>query len=161
MGGDINVSAAPNGAHLRTMGGDIRVNNARGHVIARTMGGNIRVRDLEGSLLASTMGGNVLVDVTSVAAEKSIELQSMGGSVELVLPASFSGTFEVELEHSDDRDDRRYRIVSDFPLQITESKKERWFRDDVTVLNGVGRTGNGGAHVRIKTVGSDIVIRKK
>lgn len=159
MGGDIDVPSAPNGATLRTMGGDIRVGNARGHVIAKTMGGDIRIRDLNGSVLASTMGGNVSVEVDGVGADKSIQLQSMGGGIALTLPANFSGTFEVELEQGERR--QTHRIISDFPLQVRKSERDRWFQDSVEVLTATGRVGTGEARVKITTIGSDIVIRKK
>lgn len=159
MGGDIDVDDAPHGAELRTMGGDIRVDRARGEVVARTMGGNIRVRNLIGSLVAGTMGGNVTAEIDGVAGSRSLDLYSMGGRVELTLPADFSGTFEIELEQSDDR--REGRIISDFPLQVRKSRRERWFRRDTEVLNATGRVGSGEARVKIKTIGDDITIRKR
>lgn len=157
MGGDIDVPSAPDGATLRTMGGDIRVGSARGRVIAKTMGGNIEVLRLEGSLDAGTMGGNVDVDV--VRGGGTIEISSLGGHVEITLPADFSGTFEIELEQ--DEEGRKNEIISDFPLQIRESKKNNWLRPDTTVLHGTGRNGTGANRVRITTIGGDIRIRKK
>ncbi len=159
MGGDLNVDDAPQGAVLRTMGGAIVVGRARGHVVAKTMGGDIRVRDLIGSLDASTMGGNVTVEIDGVAGSRSLDLHSMGGSISLTLPAGFSGTFEVELEQS--HEGPPARIISDFPLDVRESRRERWWRPDVDVLNATGRVGSGDAIVKIKTIGSDITIRKK
>lgn len=159
MGGDIELDDAPDGAVLRTMGGDIGVARARGHVIAKTMGGDIRVRNLTGSLLASTMGGNVSVEVSGVAGSRSYQLQSMGGGIELTLPAGFSGTFDVELEQSPDGSEGR--IISDFPLTVRKSRREKWFQPDVDVLNGTGRVGAGDARVEIRTIGADVVIRKR
>lgn len=159
MGGDIDVANAPRGAVLRTMGGDITVEHARGRVVARTMGGNIRVRDLAGSLSAGTMGGDIRVEVVGASDDALFEIHTMGGHVEVSFPASFSGTFKVELEQSGDGPE--HRIISDFPLQMRTSKRERWFRSDVPVLHATGKTGSGDARVRITTVGSDIVIRKR
>jgi DUF4097 and DUF4098 domain-containing protein YvlB len=159
MGGDIDVSSAPHGAVLRTMGGDITIAHARGRVVAKTMGGNIRVRDLVGSLSAGTMGGDIHAEVVGASDDALFEIHTMGGHVEVSFPASFSGTFEVELEQSDD-DGTENRIISDFPLQMRTSKRERWFRSDVAVLHATGKTGSGDARVRITTVGSDIVIRR-
>ncbi|HYC88559.1 MAG TPA: hypothetical protein VEO54_05060 [Thermoanaerobaculia bacterium] len=159
MGGDIDVDDAPDGAVLRTMGGDIRVGRARGHVVAKTMGGDIRVRDLVGSLDAGTMGGNVTVEVDGVAGSRSLSLHSMGGSVTLTLPASFSGTFEIELEQNHEGPEGR--IISDFPLEIRKSRRKRWWRPDVDVLNATGRVGSGDARVKIDTIGSDVTIRKR
>ncbi|HEX6098320.1 MAG TPA: DUF4097 family beta strand repeat-containing protein [Thermoanaerobaculia bacterium] len=157
MGGDLEVRTAPDGATLRTMGGDIRVDSAQGRVTAKTMGGNITVRDLSGPLDAGTMGGNV--DVVVNRADGDIEISSLGGHVELTLPANFSGTFEIELEQ--DEEGRRNEIVSDFPLQIQEKQKNYWLRPDTTVLEGKGVNGTGKYRVRITTIGGDIRIRRK
>ena len=159
MGGDIDVDDAPHGADLRTMGGDIRVDRARGDVVAKTMGGDIRVRNLIGSLVAGTMGGNVTVQVDGVDGSRSLDLYSMGGRVSLTLPAGFSGTFEIELEQS--HEGPPARIVSDFPLEVRKSRRERWWRPDVDVLNATGRVGSGEARVRIRTIGDDITIQRK
>ena len=156
MGGDIDVRNAPDGAALRTMGGDIRIGTAAGHVVAKTMGGNIEVRQLDGSLDAGTMGGNVEV---AVARGGDIEISSMGGHIEITLPANFSANFVVQLEQDEEGPDNE--IVSDFPLQIREQAKDNWFRPDTTVLHGTGKNGTGANLVKITTIGGDIRIRRK
>ena len=157
MGGDLEVRNAPHGATLRTMGGDIRIGTAQGRVVAKTMGGDIRIRDLAGSLDAGTMGGHVEVEVTK--GDGNIEITSMGGHIELTLPANFSGSFDVQVEQDDD--DSPNEIVSDFPLQIQETKKDRWFVEDTIVKRGKGISGSGMHRVKITTIGGDITIRKK
>ena len=157
MGGDIDVSSAPHGAVLRTMGGDIEVRSASGVVVAKTMGGNIRVDRLAGSLDAGTMGGSVRVEVLGAENGRSIRISSMGGEVEVILPKNFGADFDVELEQDDDD---LHRIISDFPLNITESKGRYWFKRTV-VLKGTGRNGSGANRVRLSTVGGDITIRAR
>src|SRR5437016_6201726 len=98
MGGDIKLADAPNGANLHTMGGDISVDRAAGKVVAKTMGGNIEIRALNGSAEASTMGGEIRVSVDGRSAGHDLDLYSMGGEIELTLPADFDGEFAVELE---------------------------------------------------------------
>jgi DUF4097 and DUF4098 domain-containing protein YvlB len=159
MGGDLSVDAAPEGAVLRTMGGDIRVARAGGTVVAKTMGGNIYVDRMDGSLEAGTMGGNVTVEVVGSGTGRTFQVTSMGGEIEITLPRDFSGEFDIELEQDDEG--RRHEIVSDFPLQVRETKKDRWFRDPTTVLHATGRSGSGANRVRIHTIGGDIRIRRK
>jgi DUF4097 and DUF4098 domain-containing protein YvlB len=156
MGGDLVVSDAPNGATLRTMGGNIQVTNSRGSVVAKTMGGDITIRNVDGAVDAGTMGGNVKVDV---AGNGAIEITSMGGHIELTLPAAFSGNFDVEMEESDD--ERAGEIVSDFPLKIRQTTRSRWFRPDTRVHSGTGVTGSGTHRVKITTIGGNVTIRKK
>lgn len=156
MGGDIDITDAPDGASLRTMGGDITITSARGHVVAKTMGGDIRVRRMDGSIEAGTMGGSVEIEVVR---NGEIEIHSMGGHIELTLPANFSGSFDVELEQDDDGPE--HEIISDFPLQIRKTMKDNWFRPDTVVLNGTGKSGSGANRVKITTIGGDIRIRRK
>jgi DUF4097 and DUF4098 domain-containing protein YvlB len=159
MGGDLSLDAAPEGAVLRTMGGDIRMRSASGTVVAKTMGGSIHVNRLDGSLDAGTMGGDVIVEVIGTGSGRLFEVTSMGGQIEVTLPRDFSGEFEIELEQDDDGP--KHEIVSDFPLQVRETKKHRWFRGASTVLNATGRSGSGANRVRLRTIGGDIRIRRK
>jgi DUF4097 and DUF4098 domain-containing protein YvlB len=158
MGGDIDVDNAPDGAVLRTMGGDIRIERAGESVVAKTMGGNIHVNRLEGSIDAGTMGGNVRVEVVGSGIGRSIELASMGGTIEVTLPKDFAASFDIELEQDDDRP--THKIISDFPLHIRESTRRQWFRER-RILTATGTSGSGGNRVRIRTIGADITICSK
>lgn len=159
MGGDIQVADASGGASLYTMGGDIRIERGAGRIVAKTMGGNIEIRSLAGSAEVSTMGGTVRVNVDGNGPGWDLDLHSLGGEIELTLPADFNGEFSVELEEGDRMHD--LRVVSDFPLNIQESSQARFFGSRHYVQTATGRVGTGGNHVRITTVGSDITIRKK
>ncbi len=59
MGGDLEITSAPNGAKLSTMGGKIEVGSANKYVKAKTMGGDIKLDKVNGWIEATTMGGDV------------------------------------------------------------------------------------------------------
>lgn len=158
MGGDIRLDSAPNGASVRTMGGDIVIRRTGGLVVAKTMGGDIEIRQVAGSLEAGTMGGSVDVEVVGSATGREIEIGSMGGHIEVTFPRDFQGEFDVKLER--DTDDDQVRIDSDFPLQLRQSTKHRWFQK-LTVISGTGRSGAGGNRVRINAVGGNVILRKR
>ena len=160
MGGDIDLADVPNGAALRTMGGDIHITRAAGKVIAKTMGGNIEIRSINGSATASTLGGDIRVTVNGRGAGHDLDLYSMGGEIELMLPADFDGDFTVELEEGDGSD-QDHRVISDFPLNTHESTHWRFFGGRHAVHTATGRSGSGANRVRITTIGSNITIRKK
>jgi DUF4097 and DUF4098 domain-containing protein YvlB len=159
MGDDIRLADAPDGAVLRTMGGNIRIERAGGKVVAKTMGGDIRIDALDGSTDAGTMGGEIEVTVIGSGPGRDIDLHSLGGSIEVRLPADFNGEFFVELEEDDSRHD--HRISSDFKLDVRQSSRWRLFRGDKIVHTATGRTGSGANRVRIRTVGGNIDIRRK
>jgi len=156
MGGDIPLDDVPNGASLHTMGGNIRITHGAGNIIAKTMGGNIDIRSLAGSVEATTMGGTIFVNVDGNGPGHDLDLRSLGGEIELILPADFSGDFSVELEEGESP----HTVASDFPLTVHQSTRTQWFTQHY-VQTGTGHVGNGANRVRISTVGSDITIRKK
>jgi DUF4097 and DUF4098 domain-containing protein YvlB len=160
MGGDIDVPDAPNGANLRTMGGNIRVTRGNGRIVAKTMGGDIDIRELQGSAEAKSMGGNVTVNVVASGGGHDLEVRSMGGEIEVTLPRDFGADFIVELEEGDN-DASEHRIVSDFPLQIRQSTRWRFFGGDRKIFKATGRNGSAANRVVISTIGSNITIRRK
>jgi DUF4097 and DUF4098 domain-containing protein YvlB len=156
MGGDIRLDDVPNGASLHTMGGNIRITRGAGNIVAKTMGGNIEIRSLTGSVEANTMGGTIVVNVDGNGAGRDLDLNSLGGEVEVILPADFSGEFSIELEEGE----TPHSVISDFPLNVQQSRRTHWFSQHY-VQTATGRVGSGANRVHITTVGSDITIRKK
>lgn len=162
MGGDIDLDSAPNGANLETMGGDIHVISASNHVRAKTMGGDIQVDSIDGWANLVTMGGDVIVHMSgnSSTAKRDADISSMGGDIELTLPADFSATFDLETEYGDNTH-RQPRIISDFPIKVEETTGcEYDHHHDCQVLRGTGSIGNGTHRIKIRTVEGDIVIRR-
>jgi hypothetical protein len=109
------------------------------------------------------MGGEVKVRVTGDAEQGKgdVSLTSMGGDIELTVPAGMAMSIDVETVYSS-RNMRKPKIVSDFPLEINESEESgnnKWHDDEITI-SGTGQTGSGKHHVKIRTVGGDIYLRK-
>lgn len=158
MGDDIDVNDAPFGASLRSMGGDIRVHRANGVVVAKTMGGNIAVDELAGRRLdAGSMGGNIRVRVVGPGRARDIDLHTMGGSVELIVPHDFDATFDVEIKHADEKGE----IVSDIPLSQTVSSQRTWFDGRHRRIVARKTTSAQPNHVEISTYGNRVVIRRE
>lgn len=162
MGGDINVGDAPIGARVNTMGGDITIRSAGRYVHAKTMGGDIEVEAIDGRAKAKTMGGDITVRMVGDPdeGERDVELESMGGDIELVVPAGLSMEFDIELAYTK-RNEGKYRIESDFDMKIEKTKewKRKWGQKRKYIY-GTGSV-NGGAHrIKIKTVNGNITIRR-
>lgn len=163
MGGDITLDDAPHGAELTTMGGDIRVRSAGGPVRAKTMGGKVQLEAVDGSIRASTMGGDVSARMVGDPArgDRSVELSSLGGDIELIVPEGLAMDVEVELIYSPEREGR-YRITSDFPLQQTvEDYTERNHdRGERRRIRATGRVGNAQHAIRIRTMNGNVRLRR-
>ena len=166
MGGDLNIDNAPEGATLETMGGDITIRSAKDHVQAKTMGGDIRVDALDGRAKLTTMGGDVEMNMVGDGSQpqKDVEITSMGGDIQISLPANMSASFNLEIEYDNDHE-RAPKIVSDFPVQITESEgcdsdRDHGGRRSCRTIHGSGSAGAGTNRVKIRTFDGDIIIKR-
>lgn len=162
MGGSIKVDEAGEGADVVTMGGNIRIKNARLFAKAKTMGGDITIDNIDGWVKATTMGGDV--EVTMTASSKSGKydayLSSMGGDVALSVPKELSMNIEIELAYTK-RGWKKYRIKSDFKLEIEESpdwvKKNGSYRKYIYAR---AKVKDARHTIKIKTVNGDIYLKK-
>lgn len=176
MGGDIEVQDAPNGADLNTMGGSIRLNNSGSFANVKTMGGNIDVHNVSGSLDATTMGGNIRILaagdsvhavsmggkvsvrlIPSTANARNIDLSTMGGEVELIVPKGLPMDINVTLAYTNSG----HKPSINEPLGLTHSESTDWDYSHGAprkYLYAKGRTGNGSNRVVINAIGGDVNI---
>jgi len=162
MGGALKVDDAPNGAYLKTMGGKITVESVARFLEAITMGGDIKVRSLDGWAKLKTMGGDVEVKMVGDPSkgERDVQITSMGGDIELIVPAGLSMDIKIELAYTK-RYDGDFNIYSDFKIE-KESTKE-WERDHGSkrkYIYGTGEVGGGKNKIRIKTINGDVYLKK-
>ena len=131
-GGDVHLDDAPKGAHISTGGGRVTVDRSGGAVDASTGGGDIEIGPSSGS-------GAAVID----------------------LPADLSARFEIETAYTD-RYGKKTRIVSDFPLKLSETSA--WDNSNGTprrYVRGTGTAGKGGGLVQVKVVNGDVTLRKR
>ncbi len=156
MGGTIDVAEAAHGADLHTLGGGITIKSAQEFVTAKTMGGDIAIEAIDGWVKATTMGGDIKVNMTGnpKKGKRDVELKSMGGDIQLTVPAGLSMDIEIQLTVS--RNARKeYKIISDFDI-----KQERKTKDDKTIIQGTGSIAGGKHKIKIKTINGNIYLKK-
>lgn len=162
MGGDINVGEAPAGANVSTMGGDITIRSAGTYAHAKTMGGDIEILAIDGWAKAKTLGGDITVRMVGDpgGGRRDVELESMGGDIELIVPAGLSMEFDIELSYTKNNEGK-YRIDSDYDLKIEETKewKRKWGQKRKYIY-GTGSIDGGEHRIKIKTVNGNITIRE-
>ncbi len=162
MGGAITVGEAPLGADLETMGGAIEVRSAGRFVKAETMGGNIQIREIDGWVRAKTMGGDVYVRLVDGPAgdRRDVEISSMGGDIELIVPPGFSMNVDIELAYT--KNSRRdYRIISDFDLEISQTREWKYEHGSPRkFIYGRGIVRGGDHMVKIRTINGDVHLSR-
>ena len=159
-GGAISLVSAPDGARVTTGGGSIRIGPSGGEVYASTGGGPIDVGPATGSVEAHTGAGDVTIELSGAGAH-SVDVTSGKGKVLLVLPRDLNATLELETAYTNNLG-HKTRIVSDFPVQTTETSTwddsggtpRRYVRARQTI-------GRGGGVIRVRTVNGDIVLQSR
>ena len=158
-GGPISLAAAPDGARVTTGGGRIRIGPSGGEVYAMTGGGDIDIGPATGSVEAHTGAGEVTIELKGAGAH-SVNATSGRGRVVLVVPRDLDATLELETAYTNNLG-HKTRIVSDFPLQTTETTD--WDAREGTPRRYVRARqtlGKGGGIIRVRTVNGDIVLNR-
>jgi len=158
-GGPISLAAAPDGARVTTGGGRIRIGPSGGEVYAMTGGGDIDIGPATGSVEAHTGAGDVTIELKGAGAH-SVNATSGRGRVVLVVPRDLDATLELETAYTNNLGGKT-RIISDFPLQTTETAD--WDAREGTPRRYVRARqtlGKGGGVIRVRAVNGDVVLKR-
>ncbi len=165
VNGSITQAGAAKHVELQSVNGEIEVAKAAGRIKAEAVNGTVTVRDASGELEASTVHGKLHVsggsyeraEIESVAgtvrfeaaldARATLSIETVSGSVELLLPAGISAEFSVSSFSG--------RITNE--LGPAAAKPNKWTPQ--TELSFT--TGSGGARITVETLSGAIGIRKR
>jgi DUF4097 and DUF4098 domain-containing protein YvlB len=165
VNGSITQTGSAKGVELESVNGAIEVTKATGRVQAEAVNGTVTVRDASGDLKASTVNGKVLVtggsfdraELESVAggvrfeaslsARATLSVESVSGTVDLLLPAGLGAEFSVSTFSGD--------IVNE--LGPAAEKASKWTPEKELSFT----TGSGGARITVETLSGAVNIRKK
>jgi DUF4097 and DUF4098 domain-containing protein YvlB len=151
-GGDIRVGKVSGRASMSTAGGNIDLQGASGDVNARTAGGDIRLKGVTGTIDAKTAGGDVEGELIP-SGKGGSRLATAGGKVKLSVPENSKVTIEATIEIEGwGRKSERYVVRSEF-------KQESYVTED-DEIRAVYKLNGGGDVIEVKTVNSDIELKK-
>lgn len=137
-GGNVTLELARAAARLSTSGGSIRVDNAYGPLEVGTSGGSIDIRNAHAAVEASTSGGSVSA---TLAADQTgdCRLSTSGGNVRLTVPREIHADIDARTSGGS--------VQTDLPVTVQGTVK----RSEL-----VGRIGEGGRQLRLRTSGGNI-----
>jgi len=121
--------------------GALTVQKLSGEIKANLVNGKLRASDLAGSADLATVNGTVEANYTSLNNVRDIKLESVNGSVDLLLPQSPNAEVEASTVNGG--------ISTDFPLTI----KGHWIGKNMS-----GTLGNGGVHIELSNVNGHIHV---
>jgi beta-lactamase regulating signal transducer with metallopeptidase domain len=160
-GGAVMLGDAPHGAVINTGGGRVVVGRAGGDLDVTTGGGMIRLGPVSGSARASTGSGAIIIDVDDSDGDAQIiDVNTGHGRVDITLPASFDGRFDIETAYTEGNE--HVAIDSDFALQ--REPVTGWDDRQGTPRRYVrahGSAGSGRGLLRIRAVNGNVRIRRE
>ena len=124
-----------------------------------TGGGDIDIGPATGSVEAHTGAGDVAIEIKGPGSH-SVIVTSGRGRVVLVVPRDLDATLELETAYTNNLG-HTTRIISDFPLQTTETAD--WDSREGTPRRYVRARqtlGKGGGVIRVRTVNGDVVLKR-
>ena len=165
VNGDIRVSGAARKVRAESVNGSVSVSGAAGLVQAESVNGGVTVRGGGGEVDASTVNGPLTVAGSSfsravletvnghlrfeggLGAGASLDVSTVSGEVELVLPATTAADFSVSTFSGEVRNE----------LGPAARRAGRYTTEKDLTFS----TGGGGANVTVETLSGSITIRRK
>lgn len=165
VNGSLTQSGAARSVDLQSVNGTIDVTKASGRIKAEAVNGTVTVRDASGELEASTVNGKLLVAGGSferaafetvaggvrfeagLSARATMSVESVSGSVDLLLPAGLGAEFTISTFSGD--------ITNE--LGPAAEKSSRWTPEKELSFT----TGSGGARITVETLSGAVHIRKR
>ncbi|MEZ0485222.1 DUF4097 family beta strand repeat-containing protein [Fibrella aquatica] len=130
--------------------GHITIQHVDGDLELKTNNGSIYLNDVTGPVVANTTNGEVKVTFSALNQGKPTAISTINGSIDVTLPSNTKANFKLSNINGG--------TYTDFDLGL--SSKEGMKR----VSHGYstnGTTNGGGVDLQLKTINSDIYIRKQ
>jgi len=137
----------PRGARLdgaELVNGSLDIAGVQGDVHASLVNGTVKAEGLAGEVKISTVNGAVEANLARLGESKNVTLNSVNGSLTLIVPAGANADVKASTLHG--------AITNDFGLTVDDGQ--------YVGHNLTGQIGQGGPRVRLNNVNGPIAIRR-
>ncbi|WP_420150846.1 hypothetical protein [Spirosoma sp.] len=132
-------------------GSNITISNMDGDLEIRTNNSAIDLNNVTGPVVANTINGEVNIVYSSLSQEKPTAISTINGPIDITLPANAKANLKLRSVGGE--------MYTDFDLGMKNSK------DGLAKVGGGrnidGSTNGGGVEMQLKTINSNIYIRKQ
>ncbi|HQU84641.1 MAG TPA: hypothetical protein PKY59_16000 [Pyrinomonadaceae bacterium] len=130
---------------IEAVNGSVTVSNFTNSTNVSAVNGQVKATNLRGNASLSTVNGTVNADFDSLEASSKIELETVNGQVNLLIPSDSNATIKADTVNG--------RIANDFGLPV---RKGEYVGKDL-----YGRLGNGSAKINLSSVNGGLIINRK
>jgi DUF4097 and DUF4098 domain-containing protein YvlB len=124
--------------------GSLDIEGVQGDVRASLVNGEVKANGLSGEAKLSTVNGTMEVNLAGLMESKGATLNSVNGSIVLIVPSGASADVRASTVHG--------RITNDFGLTVNEGQ---YVGRDLS-----GQIGSGGPRIRLNNVNGSIAIKR-
>jgi DUF4097 and DUF4098 domain-containing protein YvlB len=124
--------------------GSLEIEGAEGDVKAACVNGELKASGLAGEVKLSTVNGGVEATIVRLDEAKATSLNSVNGSIVLIIPANSNAQVRASTIHGG--------ITNDFGLRVNDGE---YVGHDLS-----GQIGAGGARIRLSNVNGSIAIKR-
>ena len=135
-------SARLDGAEL--VNGSLDIAGVQGDVRASLVNGTVKASGLGGEVKLSTVNGGVEANVAALETAKGVQLNSVNGSIVLIVPSGASADVRASTVHGG--------ITNDFGLKVDDGQYVGHSMN--------GQIGSGGARIRLNNVNGSIAVKR-
>jgi len=132
-------------------GSDLSISNMDGDLEIKTNNARIDLNNVTGPVVANTTSGEINITFSSLSQEKPTAISTISGAIDVTLPASSKANLQLQSISGE--------MYTDFDLGLKNSK------DGLSKVGGghsiEGTTNGGGVQMQLKTISSNIYIRKQ
>lgn len=130
---------------------EVSISNMDGDLEVRTNNASIELTNVTGPIVANTTNGEVKVVYSSLSQEKPTAISTINGPIDITMPANSKANLKLRSIQGE--------MYTDFELGLKASK------DGMPRIGGGnnidGSTNGGGVEVQLKTINSNIYVRKQ
>lgn len=137
----------PRGARLdgaELVNGSLDIEGVQGDVHASLVNGQVKAGGLGGEVKLSTVNGSIEANVARLDEAKGVTLNSVNGSILLMVPSGASAQVKASTLHG--------AITNDFGLTVNDGQ---YVGHDLS-----GQIGSGGPRIRLNNVNGSIAIKR-
>ncbi|MEJ7699455.1 MAG: DUF4097 family beta strand repeat-containing protein [Pyrinomonadaceae bacterium] len=130
---------------IETVNGSVSITNAGNSTKASAVNGQVRATNLRGAANLSTVNGTVVADFDRLEAKSKISLNTVNGTVDLIIPSDANATLKANTVNGN--------ISNDFGLPV---RKGEYVGRDM-----YGKIGSGNVQIRLNSVNGALSVRRK
>lgn len=138
---------------LNWNGQNIEVRNMKNEIEVQATSADIRLLNIQGPLIANSTSGEIMVVYTSLSQEAPHMISAVSSEIDITLPASSKTNFVLQSISGE--------IFTDLDIQLKQKNQQG---NTMRLVGGgqsiEGSLNGGGAELAIKTISSNVYIRK-